>query len=84
MMTPTQCFDAWKSAMTSTLEREFFNYALEMSIINNIPYNGRFGFFNPTTQTLMLSTGAVIYVTPAYRAKLIVFMNHNLNVFDND
>ena len=82
MMTVSECFDAWKTAMSSTDEREFFNYALENSIIKNIAYIGKFGRFNPSTQTLVLPSGSVIYVTPNYRAKLMLFMFHNLNVFD--
>lgn len=81
-MTISECFDAWQKAMSSTVERDFFNYALENSIINNISYVGRFGRFNPATQTLVLPSGSVIYVTPDYRAKLMLFMYHNLNEFE--
>ena len=82
MMTVSECFDAWQTAMSSTEEREFFNYALENSIINNINYDGKRGRFNPTTQTLVLPGGSVIYVTHNYRVILMLFMFHNLNEFD--
>ena len=56
-------------------ERHFYTFAIELAVVNNIPYNGRLGTFNPTTQTFTTISGYAIYITPSYRCRLQNMLN---------